>query len=73
MYLSKSLELTREERAELEYQRRAQGMGGNQEAMQYRPQTSRGRPSLKQKSKESGQYKTNVHVAERTILEGLVI
>ena len=73
LYLSKSLELTREERAELEYQRRAQGMGGNQEAMQYRPQTSRGRPSLKQKSKESGQYKNKRTRGGKNNLGGLVI
>lgn len=72
-YLSKSLALTKEDRAELEYQRRAQGMGGNQEAQQYRTQTSRGRPSLKQKSKQSGQYKNKRTRGGKNNLGGLVI
>ena len=72
-YLSKSLTLTKEERAELEYQRRAQGMGGDQEARQYKPSTSRGRPSLKQKSQSSSQYKNKRTRGGRNNLGGLVI
>jgi len=72
-YLSKSLALTKEDRAELEYQRRSQGMGNNQEAQQYKVSSSRGRPSLKQKSQSSGQYKNKRTRGGRNNLGGLVI
>ena len=72
-YLSKSLTLTKEERAELEYQRRAQGMNGGQAARQYKTSTSRGRPSLKQKSQSSNQYTNKRTRGGRNNLGGLVI
>jgi len=72
-YLSKSLTLTKEERAELEYQRRSQGMSGDQAARQYKTSTSRGRPSLKQKSQSSSQYKNKRTRGGRNNLGGLVI
>ena len=72
-YLLKSLALTKEERAELEYQRRAQGIGGDQQAMQYTPKTQRGRPSLKQKSQESSNYKNRRTRGGKNNLGGLVI
>ena len=72
-YLSKSLALTKEERAELEYQRRAQGMGGGQPAMQYKPKTSRGRPSLKQKSQSSSQYKNKRTRGGRDNIGGIIV
>ena len=72
-YLSKSLALTKEDRAELEYQRRSQGMGNNQEAQQYKVSSSRGRPSLKQKSQSSSQYKNKRTRGGRNNLGGLVI
>ena len=72
-YLSKSLALTKEERAELEYQRRAQGIGGDQQAMQYTPKKQRGRPSLKQKSQESSNYKNRRTRGGKNNLGGLVI
>jgi hypothetical protein len=72
-YLSKSLALTKEERAELEYQRRAQGMGGGQPAMQYKPKTSRGRPSLRQKSQSSSQYKNKRTRGGRDNIGGIIV
>ena len=72
-YLEKSLELTKEERAELEYQRRSSGMKSNTQAKQYRVQTSRGRPSLKQKSQQSSQYNNKRTRGGRNTFGGLVV
>jgi hypothetical protein len=73
-YLEKSLELTEDERKQLEYQRRAAlGIKSNAQALQYKVSQSRGRPSLKQKSQSSSQYKNKRTRGGRNNLGGLVI
>ena len=72
-YLSKSLKLTQEEREELERARRAQAFGSNQPAQQYKTQQASGRPSLKQKSKSSRQYKNTRTRGGQNTFGGLVI
>ena len=72
-YLEKSLELTKEERKLLEKQRRAQGMSGSQKARQYKVSSSRGRPTLKQKSQQSSQYNNKRTRGGRNTFGGLVV
>ena len=72
-YLEKSLELTKEERKLLEKQRRAQGMSGGQKATQYKVSSSRGRPTLKQKSQQSSQYNNKRTRGGRNTFGGLVV
>ncbi len=72
-YLSKSLTLTKKERDELERARKQQVFSENQPVQQYTPQSSRGRPSLKDKSKSSRQYKNTRTRGGKNTLGGLVI
>ena len=71
-YLTKSLDLTQKEREELEYARRAQGMGSSAPAKQYKQQKKRGgKPSIKTKSKP--QYTNTRTRGGQNNLGGLVI
>lgn len=72
-YLSKSLEMTEEERLELEYQRRKQGFGEVGPAKRSQQYSSRGRPSLKQKSMQGNQYQNKRTRGGHNNLGGLVI
>ena len=72
-YLSKSLKLTQEEREELERARQAQAFTTNQPAQQHKKHTSRGRPSLKDKSKSNRQYKNTRTRGGQNTFGGLVI
>jgi len=71
-YLSKSLDLTMEERKKLEQARKAQMFGSNAPARSgYTPTQSRGRPSLKSFSKR--QYKNRRTRGGKNTLGGLVV
>jgi len=70
-YLSKSLTLTKKERDELERARKQQVFSENQSARQYTPQSSRGKPSLKDVSRR--QYKNTRTRGGKNTLGGLVI
>jgi len=70
-YLSKSLTLTKKERDELERARKQQVFSENQPARQYTPQSSRGKPSLKDVSRR--QYKNTRTRGGKNTLGGLVI
>lgn len=71
-YLSKSLDLTMEERKQLEQSRKAQMFGSNAPARSgYTPTQSRGRPSLKSFSKR--QYKNRRTRGGKNTFGGLVI
>lgn len=71
-YLTKSLDLTRKEREQLEKSRKAQAFGSNTPAISiYKPQQSKGRPSLKSFSRK--QYNNNRTRGGQNTLGGLVI
>ena len=71
-YLSRSLELTVDERKQLEQSRKAQMFGSNTSARSgYTPTQSRGRPSLKSFSKR--QYKNRRTRGGKNTLGGLVV
>jgi len=74
-YLSKSLELTKEDRIKLERARNASAFGANQQATIARPKQtrSRGKPSLKRNSKQGSQYKNTRTRGGKNNLGGLVI
>jgi len=71
-YLTKSLDLTRKEREQLEKSRKAQAFGSNTAARSgYTSKQSRGRPSLKSFSKK--QYRNTRTRGGKNTLGGLVI
>lgn len=71
-YLTKSLDLTRKEREQLEKSRKAQAFGSNTAARVIsKPQQSKGRPSLKSFSRK--QYSNNRTRGGKNTLGGLVI
>ena len=71
-YLTKSLDLTRKEREQLEKSRKAQAFGSNTPAISInKPQQSKGRPSLKSFSRK--QYNNNRTRGGQNTLGGLVI
>ena len=74
-YLSKSLELTKEDRIKLEKARNASAFNANQQATIARPKKtrSRGKPSLRQSSSQGGQYKNTRTRGGQNNLGGLVI
>jgi hypothetical protein len=74
-YLSKSLELTKEDRIKLEKARNASAFNANQQATIAKPKKtrSRGKPSLRRPSSQGGQYKNTRTRGGQNNLGGLVI
>lgn len=73
-YLSKSLELTKEDRIKLERARDASAYGGNQQSTRAKPKQSRGKPNPRKRSSQGGsQYKNTRTRGGQNNLGGLVI
>ena len=73
-YLSKSLELTKEDRIKLERARDASAYGENQQSTRARPKQSRGKPNPRKRSSQGGgQYKNTRTRGGQNNLGGLVI
>ena len=73
-YLSKSLELTKEDRIKLERARNASAYGENQQSTRARPKQSRGKPNPRKRSSQGGsQYKNTRTRGGQNNLGGLVI
>ena len=73
-YLTKSLELTKEDRIKLERARDASAYGGNQQSTRARPKQSRGKPNPRKRSSQGGgQYKNTRTRGGQNNLGGLVI
>jgi hypothetical protein len=73
-YLTKSLELTKEDRIKLERAREASAYGANQQASIARPKQSRGKPNPRKSSSQGGgQYKNTRTRGGQNNLGGLVI
>ena len=73
-YLSKSLELTKEDRIKLERARNASAYNPNQQATIAKPKQSRGKPNPRKRSSQGGgQYKNTRTRSGQNNLGGLVI
>ena len=73
-YLSKSLELTKEDRIKLERARNASAFGANQQSTRVKPKQSRGKPNPRKSSSQGGgQYKNTRTRGGQNNLGGLVI
>jgi len=73
-YLTKSLELTKEDRIKLERARDASAYGENQQSTRARPKQSRGKPNPRKRSSQGGsQYKNTRTRGGQNNLGGLVI